>query len=92
MAEELLLLGIIGILFLLWGSRRLPEIPTEIARTLGRAKKEFEQASRQASSPATTFEKTGDELLREIAEKIGVSVDGKTKDQIADEIVKKATG
>jgi len=115
------IVGIIIVLFI-WGPQKIPEL----ARTIGRARKEFENATREfqgmarsiqdgtnplfaPSPPATNAAlpkptpgvrsalpqqpettpvvKTGDELLIEAAKKLGISTQGKTREQIQQEIV-----
>jgi sec-independent protein translocase protein TatA len=118
--DPLELATIVGIIivFFLWGPQKIPEL----ARLIGRARKEFENASREfqnvsnsiqngtnplfapltsppqvpqtpvrsalpqspAPSPAV---KTGDELLIEAARKLGISTQGKTREQIQAEII-----
>jgi sec-independent protein translocase protein TatA len=86
-----IIVGIIAVLIFLWGPSKIPEL----ARALGRAKKEFEDASKEftsASSQATqqSQPKTGDQILIETAKQLGISTEGKTREQIAQEIVNKA--
>ncbi len=89
MAEELIFLGGFALLVLFWGSRKIPTIP-EVAKILGNAKKEFDRASKEFAGPYASQQVTGDDLLTEKAEKIGLSTEGKTREQIAQEIVCKA--
>ena len=77
---------------LLWGPSKLPEL----ARALGRAKGEFEKASREFRNPSSTLTKKGerssDDVLIETAEKLGINTEGKTNEQISKEILGKAEG
>src|SRR3989442_4759755 len=93
---ELIIIGVILVVIFLWGPQKIPEI----ARAIGRARKEFDQASKELSgtlaSTGTLLEegqtpKSGDELLIETARKLGISTGGKTREQISDEIVKKSS-
>ncbi len=80
-----IIVGIIAVLIFLWGPSKIPEL----ARALGRAKKEFEEASKEFTS-AQTPPKTGDQILIETARQLGISTEGKTREQIAQEIINKA--
>ena len=51
---------------------------------------DLQQAYREGVSSSQPGQKTDAELLTGIADKLGIDSKGKTKDQIADEIVKKA--
>jgi len=83
---------VIVIVIFLWGPQKIPEL----ARGLGRAKGEFEKASKEfqneanmvASSPATP--KSADQVLLETARQLGISTEGKTREQISAEIVARA--
>ena len=100
-----IIIGVVGVVIFLWGPQKIPEL----ARGLGRAKKEFEAASKEASdmanaitkpstpapspSMAATYpapERSADQVLIETARKLGISTEGKTRDQISQEIVAKA--
>ena len=84
----MVVVGIVAAL-ILWGPKKLPEI----ARSIAEAKKEFEKASKEVSEVASlSVEKSGtssDDLLIETAQMLGISTGGKTKEQIAQEIVAK---
>ncbi len=95
-ALELLSIGVIVIVIFLWGPGKIPEL----ARALGRAKKEFEDASKEvessftgttstATAQPTPAPKTGDQILIETARKMGIPTEGKTREQISQEIVAK---
>jgi sec-independent protein translocase protein TatA len=87
-----IVIGIIVIVIFLWGPQKIPEL----ARSLGRAKKEFDQASKEfegsvgATTQAPAVPKTGDQLLLETARQLGISTEGKTREQISQEIVSRA--
>ncbi len=68
----------------------LDDLLANIARTLGKRSAEVQQAYREGLSSSQPGPKTDAELLIGIAAKLGIDTRGKTKDQIADEIVKKA--
>jgi sec-independent protein translocase protein TatA len=85
-----LVIGIIVVVIFLWGPQKIPEL----ARALGRAKGEFDNASKEfqasASSTATATPKTADQVLLDTARQLGISTEGKTRDQISQEIVAKS--
>lgn len=88
-----MVLGIV-VVVLLWGPSKLPEL----AKALGRAKAEFEKATEESKTMLTTTDVTTDrpaekssaDALIETAKKLGISTEGKTKEQISAEIVEKA--
>ena len=90
---ELIVVGVIVVVVLLWGPGKIPEL----ARALGKARKEFDQASKEIVAPGSTQiqtpaaqvapSKSGDEILVETARQLGISTEGKTREQISQEIV-----
>ncbi len=88
--EWLVVVAVIVIIFL-WGPQKLPEL----ARSIGIAKKEFEKAGKESSgsvSEATTpATQPGTDPLLLAAKELGVSTEGKTKEEIAKEIAEKAS-
>ncbi len=89
MGFEAVVIGIILVVIFIWGPSKLPEV----ARSLGRARKEFEEASRGLTSVTALtprVEESGSDPLIEVARKLGVSTEGKTRQEISDEIVKAA--
>jgi sec-independent protein translocase protein TatA len=89
---QIMIIGIIVVVIFLWGPQKIPEL----ARALGRARKEFEEGSKELEksvssvTAAPPVPKTGDQLLLETARQLGISTDGKTREQISAEIVTKA--
>lgn len=86
---EIIVIAIILVVIFVWGPSKLPEV----ARSLGRARKEFEEASRglittTAATPG--LEDSSSDPLIEVARKLGVSTEGKTRKEISDEIVRAA--
>lgn len=87
-----------AIVFLMYGPKKIPEL----ARSIGLARKEFNDASKTslagdtssvvaapaAAAPAAA-PSTGDALI-DTARKLGISTEGKTRDEISSEIVSKA--
>src|SRR3989442_4095659 len=94
---ELIVIGAILVVLLLWGPKKIPEL----ARSLGLARKEFEQAKKVMQNPAAMltdsftqgtqgqarYPPSSDELLLQTARRLGISTQGKTKEQISEEIV-----
>jgi sec-independent protein translocase protein TatA len=96
--EWLIVVGILLVVFL-WGPQKLPEL----AKSIGLAKKEFEKAAKEASTspPATstastvssgvaTAQPVTDPLIV-AAKSLGITTEGKTKEQIAKEIADKSS-
>jgi sec-independent protein translocase protein TatA len=87
-----IVIGVIVIVIFLWGPQKIPEL----ARGLGRAKREFEQASREVEgsvtmgTPTPSVPKTGDQVLLETARELGISTEGKSREQLSQEILSKA--
>jgi len=87
--EWLIVVGILLVVFL-WGPQKLPEL----ARSIGLAKKEFDKAAKEVASTTATTTTTApastDPLIT-AAKSLGISTEGKTKEQIAKEIADKTT-
>ncbi len=84
--EWLIVIAILLVIFL-WGPQKLPEL----ARSIGLAKKEFEKAAKEVTSAAsgtTPAESTTDPLIV-AAKNLGITTEGKTKEEIAKEIAEK---
>jgi sec-independent protein translocase protein TatA len=82
--QLLVILGVL-VVILIWGPSKIPEL----ARAVGRARKEFDDASKGLVTPSSTPTLSPDPLIQ-TAQKLGISTQGKTRDQISDEIVKTA--
>jgi len=93
---ELIIIGVIVVVVLLWGPKKIPEL----ARSLGLARKEFEQAKKVMQNPGSALTdsmtqgvqgqappSSSDELLLQTARRLGINTQGKTKEQISEEIV-----
>ncbi len=99
--QLLVILGVL-VVILIWGPSKIPEL----ARAVGRARKEFDDASKgivQPSSPntsssqqlvssstTTTATVASSDPLVETARKLGINTQGKTREEISDEIVRTA--
>ena len=88
--EWLIIIGILVVVFL-WGPQKLPEL----ARSIGLAKKEFEKAAKEATTSVTTAtgstSQSAPDALIVAAKELGISTEGKTKEEIAKEIAEKST-
>ncbi len=94
---EWIIIGVIAVVILLWGPKKIPEF----ARSIGLARKEFDQARKEMENPTNALiqaagqssapapAKSADDVILETARKIGISTEGKTRQQISDEIVAK---
>jgi sec-independent protein translocase protein TatA len=83
--EWLIIVAVLLIIFL-WGPQKLPEL----ARSIGLAKKELEKASKEPSTTSTTPTQSASDSLVVAAKELGISTEGKTKEEIAKEIADKA--
>lgn len=83
--EWLIVVGILLVVFL-WGPQKLPEL----ARSIGLAKKEFDKAAKEATTgfTATSTDASTDPLIT-AAKNLGITTEGKTKEQIGKEIAEK---
>src|SRR5438046_10333781 len=79
---EWVVIGIIVVALFIWGPSKIPEI----ARSLGRARKEFDEAAKGLTNPsvvsAPRIESTPSDPLIETAQRLGVSTEGKTRQEI----------
>jgi len=102
---EWLIIGVVAIVIIMWGPAKIPEF----AKALGRAKGEFNKASKEfenaatmaANSPSTSTTiptatvaptqtlRSKDELLLSTAHNLGIATDGKTREQLTEEINQK---
>ena len=83
----LLILGVLAVI-LIWGPQKIPEL----ARSIGRARKEFDEASKGLTNPTAPL-KQGVSLsdpLIDTAQKLGINTQSKTRQEISDEIVNAA--
>ncbi len=87
---EAIVIGIIVVAIFVWGPNKIPEI----ARGLGRARREFEEASKGLTSGSLTsaarLETSVSDPLIETAQKLGITTAGRTRQEISDDIVRLA--
>ena len=79
-AWEWIVIIFIIIAIFLWGPQKLPQL----ARALGQARREFERASRELPEPTTD-----DDVLIRTAKELGISTEGKTREEISREIIER---
>ena len=93
---EWIIIGVVVIVIFLWGPSKIPEL----ARSIGRARKEFDTAKKEFENPTETLlnaatqappqrpvQPSADDVLIQTARKLGIVTEGKTREQIANEIV-----
>jgi sec-independent protein translocase protein TatA len=98
---EWIIIGVVAIVIILWGPSKIPQFARALGRAKGEfknASKEFtdaataEESARPVattvSAPATPppTMKTNDEMLLETAKRLGIPTDGKTREQITEEV------
>jgi len=99
---EWIIIGVVAIVIIMWGPAKIPQFARALGQAKGefsKASKEFstaalttenatspvpQNAAPPAPPPATI--KTKDEMLLETAQKLGIPTDGKTRDEISEEI------
>jgi len=64
-----------------------PSTVTDLARSAGKAVGEFKKGEKEGKSKEP---QTDEDAIKEIAEKLGISVEGKTAEQLSEEILTKA--
>jgi sec-independent protein translocase protein TatA len=101
---EWIIIGVVAIVIIMWGPAKIPEFAKSLGRAKGefsKAQKEFTDAATTTyTAPAVNVTvvtqkpvaqiKTKDEMLLETAQKLGISTDGKTREEISEEISIKA--
>ena len=87
--EWIVIVGVL-IVFFLWGPSKIPQL----ARAVGQARREFDKASKEIVTGAPVEERpvaaSADDTLIQTARKLGISTEGKTRDEISKAIVEKA--
>ena len=92
---EWIVIGVIVVVIFMWGPAKIPEL----ARSLGLAKKQFDQAKKEfdnptqallqaaTQSPAPSTQVSADDMLVQTAKKMGIATEGKTREEITNEMV-----
>ncbi|ABP50257.1 MULTISPECIES: twin-arginine translocase TatA/TatE family subunit [Pyrobaculum] len=85
--QEWIVILIAIVIILIWGPSKLPSL----ARGMGEAIREFRKAASGIEEEPKRVEKKEeiDQKIVEMAKSLGISTEGKTKEQILDEINKK---
>jgi sec-independent protein translocase protein TatA len=82
---ETIIIAIIILALIIWGPQKLPEF----ARAIGQARREFEKASKEEPKKEEKKEDLDEKIIK-MAKELGISTEGKTKEQILEEIAEKA--
>jgi TatA/E family protein of Tat protein translocase len=97
---EWIIIGVVAIVIIMWGPAKIPEFAKSLGRAKGefaKAQKEFTDAATTSLNttsttvtvvepkPAPTI-KSKDEMLLETAQRLGIPTEGKTRDQLSEEI------
>ncbi len=96
---EWIIIGVVAIVIIMWGPAKIPEFAKSLGRAKGeftKAQKEFTDAANTTMTTTTTTAavapkpvptiKSKDEMLLETAQKLDIPTEGKTRDQISEEI------
>ena len=84
---EWIFVAVIVIVLILWDPSKIPKI----AKALGEAKREFEKASIELRQEVIRAGlEASDEKLIDVARSLGITTEGKTKDEISEEILRRA--
>jgi TatA/E family protein of Tat protein translocase len=97
---EWIIIGVVAIVIIMWGPAKIPEFAKSLGRAKGefaKAQKEFtDAATTSLNTPNTTVAfaeprpaptiKSKDEMLLETAQRLGIPTEGKTREQLSEEI------
>ena len=101
---DVVIIGAIAIVVLMWGPSKIPEFAKALGKAKGefqRAQDEFSKAANESTSLQSTSNVTvspspppslrsKDEVLLGTARNLGISTEGKTREEISEEISVKA--
>lgn len=90
---EWIIIIILVVIFLVWGPSKIPEL----ARSLGKAKKEFQKAMKEAEEIKDQALSTVDvqelkkdvDALIDMAKKLGIPTEGRTRTEIYNDVMAK---
>jgi sec-independent protein translocase protein TatA len=97
---EWIIIGVVAIVIIMWGPAKIPQFARALGQAKGefsKASKEFNNAANldasaqlvaTATAPVASAPtiKTKDEMLLETAQKLGIQTEGKTREQLSEEI------
>jgi sec-independent protein translocase protein TatA len=96
---EWIIIGVVAIVIIMWGPAKIPQFARALGQAKGefsKASKEFNNAATETANQPTTQAapqsapapaiKTKDEMLLETAQKLGIPTEGKTREQLSEEI------
>jgi sec-independent protein translocase protein TatA len=96
---EWIIIGVVAIVIIMWGPAKIPQFARALGQAKGefsKASKEFNAAAlttentpTPVAAPAyqqTAAIKTKDEMLLETAQKLGIPTEGKTREELSEEI------
>jgi sec-independent protein translocase protein TatA len=97
---EWIIIGVVAIVIIMWGPAKIPQFARALGQAKGefsKASKEFNNAANESAvattnatvvaAPASVSAiKTKDEMLLETAQKLGIPTEGKTREQLSEEI------
>ena len=85
---EWVIIGVIAIVLVLWGPKKIPELAKAFGRAKGEfdlAGKEFEKAAKLGAEKPDT--RTSEDILIDTAKKLGIETEGKTMEELSQEIL-----
>jgi len=98
---EWIIIGVVAIVIIMWGPAKIPQFARALGQAKGefsKASKEFNAAALTTENTPTPVQqvapapqpiaaiKTKDEMLLETAQKLGIPTEGKTREQLSEEI------
>ena len=97
---EWIIIGVVAIVIIMWGPAKIPQFARALGQAKGefnKASKELNAAAlatenaptpvqQAAPAPHPTTIKTKDEMLLDTAQKLGIPTEGKTREELSDEI------